>query len=176
VSGVLPMITLCYEVGYDAFWLTRFLTARGIECLVIDPGSLQVNRRGRPDKTDRVDVKVLLRTLIAWCRGERQVAAIERETRRPHPARRPSASAISYYNLKASGQRSQPYFRGKSITANSATGGRIRKCGTAWAPLSVSTWAHRLTRESWKPEGRYGPRPGSRQPASAISTVSMSEL
>ena len=46
-SGVLPVITLCYEVGHDAFWLARFLKARGIECLVIDQGSLQVNRRGR---------------------------------------------------------------------------------------------------------------------------------
>ena len=36
-SGVLPVITLCYEVGYGAFWLARFLKARGIECLVIDP-------------------------------------------------------------------------------------------------------------------------------------------
>ncbi len=63
-SGVLPVITLCYEVGYDAFWLARFLQARGIQCVVIDPGSLQVNRRGRPVKTDRVDVKVLLRTPI----------------------------------------------------------------------------------------------------------------
>ena len=35
--------------GYDmtTFWLVRFLMARGIECLVIDPGSLQINRRGR---------------------------------------------------------------------------------------------------------------------------------
>jgi transposase len=72
-SGALPMITLCYEVGYDAFWLARFLKTRGIECLVIDPGSLQVSRRGRRVKTDRVDVKTLLRTLIAWCRGERHV-------------------------------------------------------------------------------------------------------
>ena len=62
VSGSPPAITVCYEVGYDAFWLARFLKARGIECLVIDPGSLQVNRRGRRVKTDRVDVKVLLRT------------------------------------------------------------------------------------------------------------------
>jgi transposase len=46
-----PAITLCYEVGYDAFWLARFLKARGIECLVIDPGSVQVNRRERPVKT-----------------------------------------------------------------------------------------------------------------------------
>ena len=44
VSGAPPMITLCYEVGYDAFWLARFLKARGIECLVIDPGSVQVNQ------------------------------------------------------------------------------------------------------------------------------------
>src|SRR5215470_9724162 len=49
-------IMLCYEVGYDAFWLARLLKAHGIECLVIDPGSLQVNRRGLRVRTDRVDV------------------------------------------------------------------------------------------------------------------------
>jgi transposase len=94
VSGSLPVITLCYEVGYDAFWLARFLKARGIECLVIDPGSLQVNRRGRRVKTDRVDVKMLLRTLIAWCRGERHVwspvripSVEEEDLRRSHRER-----------------------------------------------------------------------------------------
>src|ERR1700747_646708 len=94
VSGSLPMITLCYEVGHDAFWLARFLKARGIECLVIDPGSLQVNRRGRRVKTDRVDVKMLLRTLIAWRRGERHVWSLvripsvdEEDLRRSHRER-----------------------------------------------------------------------------------------
>jgi transposase len=94
VSGLLPVITLCYEVGYDAFWLARFLKARGIDCLVIDPGSLQVNRRGRRVKTDRVDVKMLLRTLIAWCRGERHVwflvrvpSVEEEDLRRSHRER-----------------------------------------------------------------------------------------
>ena len=94
VSGALPVITLCYEVGYDAFWLARFLKARGIECLVADPGSLQVNRRGRRVKTDRVDVKMLLRTLIAWCRGERHVWSLvripsidEEDLRRSHRER-----------------------------------------------------------------------------------------
>jgi transposase len=93
-SGAVPMITVCYEVGYDAFWLARFLKECGVECLVIDPGSLQVNRRGRPVKTDRVDVKVLLRTLIAWCRGERHVWSFvrilsieEEELRRSHRER-----------------------------------------------------------------------------------------
>ena len=80
VSGALPTITLCYEVGYDAFWLARFLKAHGIECLVIDPGSVQVNRRGRRVKTDRADVKMLLRTLIAWCRGERHVWSLVRRS------------------------------------------------------------------------------------------------
>jgi transposase len=94
VSGAVPAITVCYEVGYDAFWLARFLKARGIECLVLDPGSLQVNRRGRPVKTDRVDVKMLLRTLIAWCRGERHVWSLvripsieEEDLRRSHRER-----------------------------------------------------------------------------------------
>src|SRR5262252_8447253 len=93
-SGAVPAITVCYEVGYDAFWLARFLEARGVECLVIDPGSLQVNRRSRPVKTDRVDVKVLLRTLIAWCRGERHVWSLvripsieEEDLRRSHRER-----------------------------------------------------------------------------------------
>jgi transposase len=93
-SGALPMITLCYEVGYDAFWLARFLKARGIECLVIDPGSLQVSRRGRRVKTDRVDVKTLLRTLLAWQRDERHVWSVvripsidEEDLRRSHRER-----------------------------------------------------------------------------------------
>jgi transposase len=45
VSGSTPSIVLCYEVGYDAFWLARFLMARGIECLVIDSGSLEVTHQ-----------------------------------------------------------------------------------------------------------------------------------
>src|SRR5215472_7874753 len=45
LSGSPPSILICYEVGYDAFWLPRFLIAHGIECLVIDAGSLEVQRR-----------------------------------------------------------------------------------------------------------------------------------
>jgi transposase len=78
VSGSPPSIVLCYEVGYDAFWLARFLIAHGIECLVIDPGSLEVKRRPRRVKTDRVDLKKLLRTLSAWRRGERHVWSVVR--------------------------------------------------------------------------------------------------
>ncbi len=45
VSGQTPKVTLCSEAGYDGFWLSRFLEQRGIDCLVMEPASLQVTRR-----------------------------------------------------------------------------------------------------------------------------------
>lgn len=94
LSGKMPSIVLCYEAGYDAFWLARFLKARGIECLVVDAASLQVNRRARRAKTDRIDVGMLLRALIAWDRGERHVWSVvrvpsvdEEDLRRSHRER-----------------------------------------------------------------------------------------
>src|SRR6266700_5592220 len=58
-------ILVCYEAGYDGFWLARALAKIGIECRVLDPASIQVNRRARRVKTDRIDVLALLRALIA---------------------------------------------------------------------------------------------------------------
>src|SRR5262245_29123874 len=78
LSGRKPSIVVCYEAGYDAFWLARFLKARGIECLVVDSASMQVNRRARRAKTDRIDVGKLLRALIAWLRGDRHVWSVVR--------------------------------------------------------------------------------------------------
>ena len=40
VTGQVPKVTLCYEAGYDGFWLSRFLEQRGIDCLVMEPASL----------------------------------------------------------------------------------------------------------------------------------------
>ncbi len=61
VSGQTPKVILCYEAGYDGFWLARFLEQHGIECRVMDPASLQVNRKARRVKTDRIDVEKLPR-------------------------------------------------------------------------------------------------------------------
>ncbi len=44
VTGQTPKVTLCYEAGYDGFWLSRLLEQRGIDCLVMEPASLQVKR------------------------------------------------------------------------------------------------------------------------------------
>jgi transposase len=93
-SGEEVQIVLGYEAGYDGFWLQRRLTAEGITCWVMDPGSLQVDRRARRAKTDRLDAAMLLRALTAWCRGDRaachmvQVPSVEREdARRTHRER-----------------------------------------------------------------------------------------
>jgi len=87
-------ILVCYEAGYDGFWLARALAKMGIECRVLDPASIQVNRRARRVKTDRIDVLALLRALIATDRGERHVCAIvrvpsveEEDARRSHRER-----------------------------------------------------------------------------------------
>jgi transposase len=94
LTGQTPKVTLCYEAGYDGFWLARFLEQRSIECLVMEPASLQVNRRARRVKTDRIDVENILHTLIAWCRGERHVCSMvvipsveEEDLRRTHRER-----------------------------------------------------------------------------------------
>ena len=87
-------ILVCYEAGYDGFWLARALAKIGIECRVLDPASIQVNRRARRVKTDRIDVLALLRALIATDRGERHICAIvrvpsveEEDARRSHRER-----------------------------------------------------------------------------------------
>lgn len=68
----------CYEAGYDGFWLHRLLEAHGVRNFVIDPASLQVDRRARRAKTDRIDAERLLRSLLAHLRGEPKVWSVVR--------------------------------------------------------------------------------------------------
>ncbi len=68
----------CYEAGYDGFWLHRLIEAQGIRNYVIDPASLQVDRRMRRVKTDRIDTERLLRSLMAYLRCEPKVWSVVR--------------------------------------------------------------------------------------------------
>jgi transposase len=68
----------CYEAGYDGFWLHRLLEAHSIRNYVIDPASLQVDRRMRRVKTDRIDTERLLRSLTAYLRSEPKVWSVVR--------------------------------------------------------------------------------------------------
>lgn len=64
-------VVVSYESGQDGFWICRALLARGIDCYVIDPASIPVERHKRRAKTDRLDVIKLVINLRAWLRGER---------------------------------------------------------------------------------------------------------
>src|SRR5262247_3228827 len=68
----------CYEAGREGFWLHRALTEMGIENMVIDAASIEVNRRQRRAKTDRMDVEKLVRQLIRYWRGEHDVWRVVR--------------------------------------------------------------------------------------------------
>lgn len=61
----------CYEAGRDGFWVHRLLARLGVTNVVVDSASIEVNRRSRRAKTDRLDAEALLRRLIRYWLGER---------------------------------------------------------------------------------------------------------
>ena len=64
-------VASCFEAGRDGFWLHHHLESIGIESLVVDSSSIEVNRRKRQVKTDKVDARKLLGMLIRQMAGER---------------------------------------------------------------------------------------------------------
>jgi len=73
----------CYEAGRDGFWLHRWLIAQGINNIVVDSASIEVNRRARRAKTDRLDGDKLLAMLIRYHADEPRVWSVVRV---PSPA------------------------------------------------------------------------------------------
>lgn len=72
------VVRSCYEAGREGFWLDRALKEMGIENIVVDAASIEVNRRQRRAKTDRMDVEKLVRQLIRYWRGEQDVWRVVR--------------------------------------------------------------------------------------------------
>lgn len=68
----------CYEAGREGFWLHRALAEQGVENLVVDSASLEVNRKKRRAKSDRIDVRGLLDLLIRHWAGGRKVWSVLR--------------------------------------------------------------------------------------------------
>ncbi len=68
----------CYEAGRDGFWLHRFLESKGVTNHIVDSASIEVNRRARHTKTDRLDAAKLLKMLIRFCAGEPGVWSVVR--------------------------------------------------------------------------------------------------
>jgi transposase len=81
-------VVSCYEAGRDGFWLHRWLLARGIQNVVVDSSSIEVNRRQRRAKSDSLDAAKLLSMLLRYAGGETdlwsvvQVPTVEQEDAR----------------------------------------------------------------------------------------------
>ena len=80
--GVPPTarVVSCYEAGRDGFWIHRALLAQGVMNRVVDSASIEVNRRSRRTKTDRIDARKLVQMLVRACLGE---AGVWREVHVP---------------------------------------------------------------------------------------------
>jgi transposase len=70
------VVRSCYEAGRDGFWLHRYLTSQGIDNRVVDSASIEVNRRARRAKSDRLDARKLLGQLLRYHHGEERVWAV----------------------------------------------------------------------------------------------------
>ena len=72
-----PFISI-QEAGLDGFWIHRLLEKEGIESHIVDPASIATSRRRRRAKTDKLDGETLLRTLLAYKRGDPRICAMAR--------------------------------------------------------------------------------------------------
>ena len=75
-TGKMIPVIVIQEAGLDGFWIHRVLQIEGIESHVVDPASIATARRRRRAKTDRIDGEALVRTLLAYKRGEPRVCAM----------------------------------------------------------------------------------------------------
>ena len=78
----------CYEAGRDGWWLHRWLTELGVDNIVVDPASIEVNRRARRAKTDRLDADKLLAMLVRHHSGERVWSVLREPSPSDEDARR----------------------------------------------------------------------------------------
>jgi transposase len=77
LGRVFPIISI-QEAGLDGFWIHRVLESEAVESHVVDAASILTSRRRRQAKTDRIDGETLVRTLLAYKRGEPRVCSMVR--------------------------------------------------------------------------------------------------
>lgn len=129
------VIVSCYEAGRDGFWIHRALTELGVRNRVVDSASIEVSRRARRVKTDRVDAVKLVRMLIRACSGERDVW---REVRVPTP-RHEAARQVSRERTELVEEQTRLVNQMRSWLT--VWGARLpgRRAGAWWT--SVRDWA-----------------------------------
>jgi transposase len=87
-TSVKTRVHSCYEAGRDGWWLHRWLCELGVDNIVVDPASIEVNRRARRAKTDRLDADKLLAMLVRHHSGERVWSVLREPSPSDEDARR----------------------------------------------------------------------------------------
>ena len=75
LTADVPVVS-CYEAGRDGNWIHRMLTKHGVENNVVDSSSIDVPRKMRRAKTDKLDAAALLRMLLRHEGGEKMVWSV----------------------------------------------------------------------------------------------------
>ena len=133
-------VVVSYEAGQDAFWICRALQARAIECHVVDPASIPVERHKRRAKTDRLDVIKLVINLRAWLRGERDRMHVVHVPSRQDEASRQLMRDRGELQKEVMQHRdrmrncwSRSAAGMRSITSTSPAGSPVTRCGATTA-------------------------------------------
>jgi transposase len=134
LAATAPVVS-CYEAGRDGFWIHRALTTLGVANRVIDSASIEVNRRARRAKTDRLDALKLGRMLVRVMSGEQDVW---REVRVPAVADE-AARAVSRERTALVQERTRLINQMRSWVT--VWGARLpaRRTGTWWT--TIRDWA-----------------------------------
>jgi transposase len=135
----------CYEAGRDGFWLDRALRANGIENLVVDSASIEVPRRARRRKTDRLDVIKLMALLLRWANGERKAWSVVRV---------PSEEAEDVRQLSRAIER----LRAERSRHRARLHSQLAKQGLRLVAIGGRRWAERVAAlRTWdaRPLGRW---------------------
>jgi transposase len=131
-------VVSCYEAGRDGFWIHRALVALGLDNRVVDSSSIEVDRRARRTKTDRIDALKLVMMLVRVCCGEQRVW---------HEVRVPSVAdeAARHVSRERTGLTKEQTRLSNQITGWLATWGcvasaRVRRTADWW--LTVRDGSH----------------------------------
>ena len=130
VSGPVRVL-LTYEAGYEGFWLARRLEGEDLEVVICDPASLEVVRRKKKAKTDRIDARKMVRALRAWDGGDRDALA---------PVRVPS---VEEEDAKRLLRRRERLVKERTRITN-AVGGLLRLHGVSGKALKTGGLRERL--------------------------------
>jgi transposase len=123
-----PRVVTSYEAGRDGFWLHRYLASQGVESFVIDPASIEVNRRARRAKSDGLDVEGLLRVVISYDAGER------------HRCRMVMVPSVAEEDARRPGRERQRLLGERTAQSNRISGLLATQGIYGYRPLRADRW------------------------------------